>query len=138
MGQNFEARQMRIISSNFFWDIINDARLSNPAKNRSHKSARHLQKTRAREMAVDTRCLPGAWLPAVVLLFCPPAERWQCDAATSCHVRIPSSWLVSVHSMTSNVYPQQAIHMLMLAIASLTALDQEEAYKPKNIVVCVQ
>ena len=26
------------------------------------KSARHLQKTRAREMRVDTRCLPGAHL----------------------------------------------------------------------------
>jgi len=60
---------------------------------------------------------PLVWLP--VLLLYPPAERWQCDAATSCHVRIPTLWLVSVLSMTSSVYPQQAIHMLMLATASL-------------------
>ena len=64
---------------------------------------------------------PLVWLPAVVFLFCPPVERWQCDAATSCHVRIPMLWLVSVHYTTSSVYPQQAIHMLMLATASLIA-----------------
>ena len=62
---------------------------------------------------------PLVWLPAVVLLFCLPAERWERDAATSCHVRILTLWLVSVLSMTSSVYPQQAIHMLMLATASL-------------------
>ena len=43
---------------------------------------------------------PLVWLPAVVLLHCPPAKRWQCDAATS------------GHSMTSR---QQAKHMLAYA-----------------------
>ena len=38
----------------------NDARASNPAKNWSHKSARHLQKTRARNLRGDTRGLPEA------------------------------------------------------------------------------
>ena len=64
---------------------------------------------------------PLVWLPAVVLHHGSPAVRWRCDAATSCHVRMPSLWLVSVDSMTSSVYPQQAIHMLMLAYASLIA-----------------
>ena len=39
----------------------NDARASNPAKNWSHKSARHLQKTRARNLRGDTRGLPEAF-----------------------------------------------------------------------------
>ena len=66
---------------------------------------------------------PLVWLPAVVLPFCLPAGQWERDAATSCHVRIPMLWLVSVHYTTSSVYPQQAIHMLMLATASLITLD---------------
>ena len=38
----------------------NDARASYPAKHWSHKSARHLQKTRARNLRSDTRGLPEA------------------------------------------------------------------------------
>jgi len=69
-------------------------------------------------------CSHLAWLPAVILVLYPLVERSQCDAATSCHVCIPSWRLVSVLSRTSCVYPQQEIHMLILAIASLYSVVQ--------------
>ena len=75
---------------------------------------------------------PLVWLPAVVLLLRPPAVRRQCYAATSAHVRIPTLWLVYVQSVSSSVYPKQAIHMLMLAHASLIA--QNKIYNPNHSV----
>ena len=48
----------------------NDARASNPAKNWSHKSARHLQKTRARNLSGDTRGLPEAVLLYLHKILC--------------------------------------------------------------------
>ena len=87
MGQNFEARvisptklfpQIRASFTNdarasfplkksrdIRASFSNDARASFPAQNCSRKSARHLQMTRAREMRVDTRDLPGAFLTMV-------------------------------------------------------------------------
>ena len=38
-------------------------------KNWSHKSSRHLQKTHARQMGVDMRCLPGAYDAAYFGLY---------------------------------------------------------------------
>ena len=61
---------------------------------------------------LDSTMQPLVWLPAVVLVRSSPAARWECYGATSCHVRIPSLWLISVHALTSSVHPQQAIHML--------------------------
>ena len=42
---------------------------SNPAKNWSRKSARHLHMTRAPEMRVDTRSLPEAYVDANFEIF---------------------------------------------------------------------
>ena len=67
--KNFDARQMRVISQLLAGTSTNDARASNPAKNWSHKSARHLQKTRARNLRGDTRGLPEAKIVAVSLFF---------------------------------------------------------------------
>ena len=56
----------------------NDARASNPAKNWSHKSARHLQKTRARNLRGDTRGLPEAICSCVIAYASAQLDCYPC------------------------------------------------------------
>ena len=53
--------------------------------------------------SLDSTRQPLVWLPAVVLERSSPAARWECYEANSCHVHIPSLWLVSICSMTSSM-----------------------------------